>query len=769
MPGIILTTGLKWSNNHIRYEVNIIDYEAVEDVNNIMLLASGTIKQTDEDQNLFCPIGGQIAQIEIFKNSEVIEFIADLAAEGEGRYYLEILKITGEVSTRLFIGRIIINELEIGDNRGDKIYIEAICGLTLLKSIDFDTFYDDGDNDGTPVVYSFVSLSRVASVHNYIMALLRKIDVVQKFKEDSDTLLHSHVDIELNEIWTTTDDPLRYIAHFDYFTKFKTNPVNNVESIDFLKRTYKNCYEVLEQLLKRYCLRIDIVNDRYVVRSWKSIYENNYTNWHVYRKDNTVVTLGEDQLPISEIDTMVENPMLQAGRTVLTGGLKSVSFKRQKDHIDEENVPKIDIPFDEEVFVGIGLASDQYYLTMRLWQYHQVLRNDRFLVVDIMVKIEVGSSIKYLKFDYDITYIANEAVTIIQPTYTEVSTPTFNYCICNSYAPSPRTTPDIIKIQLPINVDSAFVSVQVNKIGYVDGSGTESTWPGDEGFLTTLEFHNEKYNSEGYEVIKSSNSTKNYNHYSQDILASDTYANYRSKGFIIDPTNDDPYHELKFTQDIKFPLDSNFRIKGQLGFTNADIALLEDMLTIGTPVKYMFFGNIRAKENDIMYMDIIQYKGKDYIIRENTHDFFHNYYSLSLHEIGVTDIIIEESPDIPTPITTPPTNNLSSAGVTTSVVNNVTYQEYFNVTDNYVDVDYVLPVKSGLDRTLAGDQKSIQIWINGLLWYQVYEDSLFTLNNDQFAIVRFSTYFRATFNRTTMRGARIQVRVQNYFEFGTAL
>lgn len=101
MPGVLLTTGAKYSTNGTQYTVSIVDKDAVLNLNHSMRLRSELYTVNGDDYNIFDNISTVSKEINIYKNTEVLDFMDNLVLNGEGKYYLEVK----EQSTVIFYGR----------------------------------------------------------------------------------------------------------------------------------------------------------------------------------------------------------------------------------------------------------------------------------------------------------------------------------------------------------------------------------------------------------------------------------------------------------------------------------------------------------------------------------------------------------------------------------------------------------------------------------------------------------------------------------------
>lgn len=749
MPGILLTTGIKYSLNGETWKVSIIDFDAITDSNLPMILSGLQKKNNDDDYNTYNPIATQNITIDIVIDANVLDFVEDFVLAGEGRYYLEILQNPGafnEVVT--FKGRLIINDLEIGDDLKSAVTITAIDGFTLLKNVDFDMFHIDA---------YIMEVSGVITLKNIIISCLNKIDAVINFKVATDPLVVFSTNYQLNQLWVATDDPMTFMAHMDYWTK-----VTETEG-DVLKK-YLPIYTVLEDIFKRYGLRIDYVNGVYYIRSYSSIYNNDF-EFFTYAKNGSV--LANFIVPF-EIDADDDNPMLAAGRHNLTGGVKSVTFKRKKDFINDTNIVTGRIVFEEEQFFATLFEAQTYNFIIRQFQTHTLFNSNflRKLKLQIKIEIAIGATSYYVDFVKATEYMGYSGLPVNFAAYTLETAETWNDVLCDSWGESSE---DWIGIKiLPASItETSFLTVTIHYVGYINETGALTGFPGVNTFKSIGELDNIKRTIDSYEEITLSNDTNNYNTYVQEVYASETYVNYKAQGFLADPadgivgTDGNIYNPLP-----KHVLAGRFKVLGQDSFSSPDLSLLEEMLKISTPIKKLFIGEIQANSSDFSVLDIISFKANLYIIRSMDVSLFDNKYTLTLHNIGIDDTVVVV-PDYPPD---PPLINKSGfAGGNVqrplAFTSTPIYEEFVGVTGvNYVTLAYVFPTATGLERAFFSDRRSVQVWLNGQLQRQVYEAAEFDAHEPQYYIV--GSTRRIYFNRTNLSGSCVQVMIHDYFTFG---
>jgi len=157
----------------------------------------------------------------------------------EGRFYLEVRN--EDDNQRLFFGRIIGNSYQEADEREPEISIEAIDGMTTLKAVD----------------YIHPSVTGYANLKQILIYLLGEIDVIDRYYISTDHVLVYATNLNNK----TGQDLLQTTYHADYF----------YEENNGIKRYY-NCYQVLEEIMKRYNLRIHYQDGFYVVLGKETLY-----------------------------------------------------------------------------------------------------------------------------------------------------------------------------------------------------------------------------------------------------------------------------------------------------------------------------------------------------------------------------------------------------------------------------------------------------------------------------------------------------------------
>lgn len=210
------------------------------------------------DRKFFDPIKTAECNLTIWiNNMSVNAFIEDLIATNEGKYYLEIREDNPWIGgvNRLFFGRIIHSNPTLEDRKLGTYTIKAIDGLTLLKTIKWEL----SDHAGNERLYKLIP------------KLLNKIDVINKFYTNTEKLFMIASNLQSEDM---TDDIEKELFVPYYFTKVQE------------PKTY-TCFEVLEEITKRFNLRLYYEEGIYIFRGFET-YVDSY-DFKVYSKTSTEV------------------------------------------------------------------------------------------------------------------------------------------------------------------------------------------------------------------------------------------------------------------------------------------------------------------------------------------------------------------------------------------------------------------------------------------------------------------------------------------------
>lgn len=299
MAAIIFETDYL-SVHGVSYTVKIHDYSGSGDSSTMNISPDIYITGHGNDRDIFDIIKTASAGISIAIDSDdTSAFFTSIKGAAEGQYYMEILTDT----TRRFMGRILGNGLSIEDEGRAFFNIEAIDGLTLLKNIKY-----THPAPGTQ------------SLKDIFCHILSQIDVVDKYYS-SGVLLVTNTNLRTdNSRYGTLPYILELTRHHDYF--FKTN--NNVKE-------YYTCWEVLEDILRHYGLRMFYENGAYYVVGLETYLDSTDFSWRSYDKEGTVVGFPIVVLP-TDINVEGNSRTTAAGQHYFAPGIKSIRLEVDKEY-----------------------------------------------------------------------------------------------------------------------------------------------------------------------------------------------------------------------------------------------------------------------------------------------------------------------------------------------------------------------------------------------------------------------------------------------------
>ncbi len=246
MPGIILQAKHKIIPTNVTYIVNIWDRDAETSPLNVMRLRDPFFTLSNEgSEDIFHKIIPANATIIIQtgipeSNDNVIQFYDDVTNSSEGRYFLEIRQQEGNVT--IFRGKILVDTGDFLIDKYGDFSIKAICGLTDLKNVEYrPTGYTDLTPEYAIKTYSF---------RDHFESILRRNQVVDFFKDINHDSSLSYPLFTTSVNWTESAS----IAG-DIMAQVR---IRNIwfEQKSPTYRKYKTCYEVLEDLMTGFMLRL---------------------------------------------------------------------------------------------------------------------------------------------------------------------------------------------------------------------------------------------------------------------------------------------------------------------------------------------------------------------------------------------------------------------------------------------------------------------------------------------------------------------------------
>lgn len=294
--GIVLTHSTLSTYGAI-VTVNIHDLEAGSDSTdemslrpNIVINGYGNINEV-YDHTLPASI-----QIEILKdNSAVDTFFDNLIQFQEGRFFIEI-EIEGE---REFLGRVVIDTVELTDEVRPFISLEAADGLAELKYIKMDK-----SNAGSVIEFFQYALSRISTVEN--------------FYNTTEPLLGTSVHLKSSHTDSSSGNVLERLKLNNYFYKKNTN-----DTIE-----YMTCDLMVKEFCTRFNMRLIYAKGMYWLVDYFS-YVNENWNFRFFSKSSfgTVSGTAPSTAYITVHQTNAQSSILAGGKFMYEASYKRASFK----------------------------------------------------------------------------------------------------------------------------------------------------------------------------------------------------------------------------------------------------------------------------------------------------------------------------------------------------------------------------------------------------------------------------------------------------------
>jgi hypothetical protein len=260
------------SINGIDYEVNIYDDDFSGSVTKLNISPDVLFETHGNDRDYTEIIYTATASINVFVKSSVERtFLSDILESSEGRFYLELRhKDAFDLWIRVFFGRILSNGLQIQDVSQPFIRLEAIDGLTLLKTIDYTHPVED----------------TACNLIDIFMECLLKIDVIDKYFDDEDAVIYFSNKLKISTLFIAEK-----VYHFDYFFRLENDlPVRF------------SCFQVIEEILKKYNLLLSYNNGFYYIIGKENFLSTNTAISKIYRKNYDVDVIEISYPPIDLLD-----------------------------------------------------------------------------------------------------------------------------------------------------------------------------------------------------------------------------------------------------------------------------------------------------------------------------------------------------------------------------------------------------------------------------------------------------------------------------------
>lgn len=316
--------------------------------------------------------------------NELVDFYNDLSESPEGRFYITVRQLLVSGSKLLFRGKVLsdINDLQL--NYFKDLKITAIDGIEDLKSIEYrPTLFTDNLPLYTLEIYSFVE---------HMLAILKYSETNVFFY--ADTALNGTADVLLlcSPHWTESDQATGNV--------WAQVGVRNMwfEQVTPSYRRYKNCYDVLTEILNGFNARCFFSNGVYVIEQL-SILDNLTVTRYGYKYNGDPATSTPANKATHNIGTDNNSVILTYPSLKNIPGLKAVelvqSYKLQ-NYIAGTTMqwPADDGPHS----LGYVISTGQQ---MGLALSFEVLMNVPNYVLDVallfMIEIEIKIGNYYLR------------------------------------------------------------------------------------------------------------------------------------------------------------------------------------------------------------------------------------------------------------------------------------------------------------------------------------------------------------------------------------
>jgi hypothetical protein len=579
-----------------------------------------------------------------------------LIDSAEGRFYLEIMQDTD----RLFMGRVIGNSYQQSDEKQPEVKIEAIDGLTLLKAKDY--IHPSTDTG-------------LSNLKDIVLECITQIDTIDRYYTNSENVLVFASNLQNK----TGQDLLQTTYHNNYY----------YEENNEIKKRY-SCYQILEEICKKYYLRLHYQNGLYILQGKETLYSTTPT-YSVYQKNNVAGTITLPQNSYDLTDD-VTSRMLAGGTFYYEPGYRKTIINVSKYHINKNLADGIYWRYGDTGYKEINqLIADTDYLAkikIRLSLPRSILSNATVSTIYyVMLRIwfkRTGDSItrydyvdeNYSPFNHDLE-VSTSVTTITAPSsstaenYTDILLP---FSVLRNV--------DVYDLFLYFPLDSVIedttMSFKANLINFYDG-GNQIVSPIPSAYncytismdlgIDPIEKADKDLFFEATADGSEETETKEIN-----ILASDQYGSALARTY------------TKITSGGTFEVSENqWRFGTSGGYMALERLLVKTIMGM-LKAKQMFFqGSFYRRGNFPELTDVIEYRGYEWIIATKSWDVLNEIVNISLIKVGTIDTGVTVNEDEPVLIPDFPSTDildpLSPAGGTESY-----YEDWEGVTDSHVTI-----------------------------------------------------------------------------------
>ena len=564
----------------------------------------------------------------------------------EGRFYLEVRNEDDD--QRLFFGRIIGNSYQEADEREPEISIEAIDGMTTLKAVDYIH----------PTVTGYANLKQI------LIYLLVEIDVIDRYYISTDHVLVYATNLNNK----TGQDLLQTTYHSDYF----------YEENNGTKRYY-NCYQVIEEIMKRYNLRIHYQDGFYVVLGKETLYST------------TPAYITYDKSGVSQTSTLIQSTydltddvtsrMLAGGTFYYEPGYKKTIINVAKYHVNKN--------------LADGLYW--YYSTTQYKEINTLIAN-----TDYMAKIKINLSLPSTLIDPTIYYVmlrfhikaVGETNTIY--TYVDNNTPPFNHDVEIATAtkvltPTHNTTVNYTDVLLPFKNlpldlfmyvpiadenEEKVVSMRVELINFYDG-GNQTVTPIPSAYncyTISMDLGIEPIEKAEKDIIFEATANNTYDTETKEIniLACDQYGSALGRAYV--------RGLAAGTFDVS---DNQWRYGSSGGYTPLERLMVKTIMGILKNKQRFYQGSFYRRGNFPKLNDIIEYRGDEWIISSMTWNIIDEIVDVSMIKIGTIDTGVTVTEDEPVLIPDFPSSDILDPLIPAGGIESY-YEDWDGVSAEYV-------------------------------------------------------------------------------------
>jgi len=642
------------SIQNVEYTVKIYDYDdTLTAFTREMSLQDLFIETRGDDRDLIDFIKPVRAGFKFYVLDAYTDALKDaLIASPEGRFYLEIMQ--GE--NRLFFGRVIGNSYQQSDEKQPEIAIEAIDGLTILKS--------------KPYLHPSVG-GGFSNLKEIFLECLNRIDVIDKYYGTDDNVL----------VYTTTlknktnQDFLQTTYHADYF----------YEESNGIKKYY-NCYQVLEELCKRYFMRLHYQNGEYILQGIET-WASSTPAYTAYQKNGVVGSTG---LAVNtyEVTDDVTTRMLAGGTFYYEPGYRRAVINVSKYHLNKNLADGIYWRYSDTSYkiinqliantdymakVKISLALPSTIISLYPEIYYVMLR--------FYFKREGDTSTRYEYVDNDYAPFNHDIeLTTASATLTPSNSATEEYTdVLMPFRNIPNGSSLDLFMYMPLDstTEDKTISMKVTFVNFYDGGNqVVTTIPSAYNCYTIsmdlgidpIEKAQDDIFFEATSDGSEETETKEVN-----ILACDQYGSALGRTYV------------KFTTGGDFEVTENKFKYGAGSYSALERLIVKTMLGLIKNKQMFFQGSWYRRGNYPELTDVIEYRGAEWILSRKSWNILDEIVDVSLIKIGVIDTGVTVTEDEPVLIPDFPSSDildpLSPAGGTESY-----YQDWEDVTDSHVTI-----------------------------------------------------------------------------------